>query len=113
MFGFEKLEVYQVAVELLLVAARIIDQLPRGYSAIADQLKRASLSIATNIAEGAGRLTEPDQRRHYGISRGSAMECAALLVACEKLAVGEQDAVRQGRPLLLRIVSMLTKMCRR
>ncbi|MEA2060653.1 MAG: four helix bundle protein, partial [Thermodesulfobacteriota bacterium] len=42
------------------------------------QLKRAAWSIPLNIAEGCGKSSINDKRRFYSISRGSAMECAAI-----------------------------------
>jgi len=47
-----KLDVYQVAVRFLPLAATIADSLPPGYAALADQLRRASISIPLNIAGG-------------------------------------------------------------
>jgi hypothetical protein len=44
-----------------------------------DQLRRAALSVPLNIAEAAGRSSQPDAARHYAIARGSTMECAAVL----------------------------------
>ena len=111
-FGFERLDVYQRSVELLALSARISADLPTGHHALADQLRRAALSIPANIAEGAGRTGDRDGKRHYAIARGSAMECAAILDACRVLKLSEPALLAQARALLLRIVSMLTKMCR-
>jgi hypothetical protein len=52
MMRYEKLIVYQVSIEFLGLSFKIIEQLPRGYSELADQLKRASMRIPLNIAEG-------------------------------------------------------------
>ena len=52
MFSHEKLDVYQRAIEFLAMTANLIEGLPRGNASLADQLKRASLSISSNIAEG-------------------------------------------------------------
>ena len=72
--NFRKLNVYQTAVRFLPLAAAIADSLPPRYAAMAEQLRRASLSIPLNIAEGSGKSSGPDQRRFYTIARGSAME---------------------------------------
>jgi len=54
-FLFEKLEVYQRAVEFAEAIFKLTNELPRGQAALADQFKRAALSISLNIAEGNGR----------------------------------------------------------
>ena len=46
---------------------------------IRDQFDSASLSIALNLAEGYGRLTEKDRRRFYSIANGSLRETQCLL----------------------------------
>ena len=111
-FGFEKLDVYQAALQFIPLAGQVILNLPSGYHPYADQLRRAALSIAVNIAEGVGRTSPGDRRRHYGIARGSAMECAAILDACRAVGAASGSSVSDGRALLFRIVAMLTKMCR-
>lgn len=108
----EKLDVYQCAVRFLALSAQVLDALPTGNSVVADQLKRAALSIPLNIAEGTGKSSEADRRRYYGIARGSAMECGALLDAARVLGLGTKERLDEGKALLVRIVSMLTKMCR-
>jgi hypothetical protein len=57
----EKLHVYQAAIEFLALATQLLEKIPRGQANLADQLRRASLSIPLNIAEVASR-------RRYGIS---------------------------------------------
>lgn len=78
-FMFEKLEVYQKAVSFADEIAALCESFPRSYGFLADQLNRAALSIATNIAEGNGRFTKPDRRNFFLIARGSAQECVPLL----------------------------------
>ena len=68
----EGLDVYQQALEFLVVANGIIEALPRGRSHLADQFTRASLSVVLNIAEGAGKHSKLDKRRSYMTARGSA-----------------------------------------
>jgi four helix bundle protein len=110
--NFCKLDVYQTAVRFLPLAVGIADNLPPRYAAMADQLRRVSLSIPLNIAEGSGKRTGPEQRRFYAIARGSPMECAAIIDACCALALIEQPQAQEANQLLLSAVRMLSKMCR-
>ncbi len=110
--NFRRLDVYQVAVRFLPLAAGIADSLPPRYAAMADQLRRASLFVPLNIAEGSGKNTAPDQRRFYSMARGSAMECAAIIDACRALALIDQPRGNEADELLLSAVRMLSKMCR-
>ena len=110
--NFRKLDVYQFAVRLLPLAAAISYSLPPRYAAWGDQLRRASLSIPLNVAEGSGKSTGPDQHRFHAMARGSAMECAAILYACKALAIIEEARADEVDQLLLSTVRMLSKMCR-
>jgi four helix bundle protein len=110
--NFRQLNVYQFSVRFLPLAAAIADSMPPRYTAIADQMRRASLSIPLNIAEGSGKSTGPDQRRFYTIARGSSMECAAILDACCALSLIETSLAQQADQLLLSIIRMLSKMIR-
>jgi four helix bundle protein len=83
----------------------------KGNAVLADQLKRAALSVPLNIGEGAGKSTPADQTKHYVISRGSAMECGAILDAAVVLKLIDQATAERGEQLVTRIVEMLTKMC--
>ena len=78
-FMFENLEVYQKAVDFADRVACLTEKFPRGYFFLVDQLNRAALSIATNLAEGNGRFTKPDRKNFFIIARGSAQECVPLL----------------------------------
>jgi len=112
MLSFQRLDVYRLAIEFLACSATLPNKLPRGYSSLTEQLRRAALSIPLNVAEGAGRASAADGARHYAIARGSAMECAAIVDALRVLsAKGEQEHLR-ATGLLARVVAMLTKMCR-
>src|SRR5262249_1453819 len=106
----ERLDVYQVALDFLVLANGIIEALPRGRSHLADQFTRASTSILLNLAEGAGKLSKADKRRYYLTARGSATESAALLDACMRLKLIPASAQSEGKEMLVRMVSMLIKL---
>jgi four helix bundle protein len=77
MFDFEKLSVYSKAKIYNSKGSNIL----RGQhinSAIRNQLRRSSLSIVLNIAEGSGRKTKADKKNFFIISRGSVFECVAI-----------------------------------
>jgi four helix bundle protein len=109
-FEHERLDVYRAAIELLALADTIASELPRGRAYLADQLRRASTSIAFNIAEGAGEFAAADKARFYRSARRSATESAAILDGCRTLSLADAGALATGRALLLRIVAMLTAM---
>ncbi|MFQ5541839.1 MAG: four helix bundle protein, partial [Candidatus Binatia bacterium] len=72
MFKFERLEVWRKAVspyEKIAVHSKAIDQ--RDQFSLGEQIRRASLSISTNIAEGAGREGEKESRHFFNIAKGS------------------------------------------
>ena len=83
-FMFENLEVYQKAVDLAEKIISHTEEFPKGYYFLADQLNRASLSIATNIAEGNGRFTKGDRWNFFIIARGSVQEYVPLLEVAKR-----------------------------
>jgi four helix bundle protein len=110
--NFRDLIVYQQSVQVLPIAAEIATALPQVHSGLADQIRRASVSIPLNIAEGSGKTTRPDQRRFYAMARGSAMECGAIVDACVALKLVREDRATAANELLASVVRMLSKMCR-
>jgi four helix bundle protein len=111
LFDAQRLDVYRVALEFQVLSATLLP--PRGQSALRDQLDRGSASIVLCIAEGAGRSSRPDKARFYGIARGSATECAAIvdILLARRLCSAAVGA--EARMLLLRVVQMLTKLIAR
>ena len=106
----EKLDVYQCSIEFLSLATEILQKLPRGYSYIADQLHRASLSIPYNIAEAAGKNSPKDRANRFTIARGSALECGAIIDSLNILNIIDLSAYSKAKTLLVRIASMLSKL---
>jgi four helix bundle protein len=109
-FGYEKLDVYQCAIEFIATAAMLHDQLPKGFAHLGDQLRRASLSVPLNIAEGSGKVSLRERRRFFEIARSSALECSAILNCASALRLVDSSLLETARSLILRIVQMLSKL---
>lgn len=111
-FDHEKLDVYQVAITLVVLIDEVVEHLPRGRAYLADQLLRAGTSVPLNIAEGAGEYSASEKIRFYRMARRSATECASIFDVCRHLRLIDDTRCAKGRELLIRIVAMLTKMAR-
>ena len=61
--AYERMDVYQWAVEFLALVARVLEKMPRWNSGLSDQLRRASPSIPLSIAEGSGKPTASKTKR--------------------------------------------------
>lgn len=108
-FMFEKLEVYQRAVDL----AEKIDVLTetfstKGHYHVVDQLRRASLSISLNIAEGNGRWHVKERKNFFWIARGSAFECVPLVELCRRRGLMTEETCAALRAELEILSKMLT-----
>lgn len=110
MLSFQRLDVYQRAIEFLALVYDVVDELPRGHADRADQLTRAAESVIRNIAEGAGRWSEADSANRYKIARGEAMERAASLDVMKLRKLLTEEQYGRGIHLLEGVVAMLTKM---
>jgi four helix bundle protein len=109
-FGFEQLDVFKVAVEMVVCVDAIAEQLPTGRGYMRDQLRRAANSVPLNIAEGAGEYAPSEKARFYRIAKRSATEAAAQVIVTTRLGLSNGDEVDEARKLLHRLVSMLVRM---
>ena len=79
-FSFEKLIVYQKAKEYVLLVYRLLKKFPiEEKYALCDQLRRASTSVISNIAEGTSRQTSKEKAHFLDIAYGSLMETYSQL----------------------------------
>ena len=62
-FAFEKLQVYQRALDFAIDLIEIIDEIdaPRKHDRLIEQIEASSTSVASNISEGKGRYSKKDQ----------------------------------------------------
>jgi four helix bundle protein len=75
MFGFEKLEVWRKAIEFADVVYTTTRHFPADERfGLTNQMRRAAVSISSNIAEGSGRISRKDFARFVEIATGSLFE---------------------------------------
>lgn len=67
---------------------------------LTSQVRRAALSIPTNVAEGCGRSSPKDRLRFFSFARGSVCELQTLLAATELLGYAGPDELAKARDLL-------------
>lgn len=81
---------------------------------LTNQLRRASVSVASNIAEGQGRLTSGEFMHFLGMARGSALEVQTQLELAQRLNLGPteqlESAQRQAVELVRIINSVITNL---
>ena len=103
----EQTRIYQQALELVSNAHKVIESLPLGRGFLADQLRRASASVALNFAEGYDKGSLAEQRRFFRMARCSAQEVAAILDVASRLHAIQPAAHATGKELCDHLVRML------
>ena len=84
-YSFEKLDVWQETRKLAVKIYRITREFPKDERfGLISQMRRAGISISSNIAEGTSRYSGKDQVRFYEIAYGSLMELLnQLIISCD------------------------------
>jgi four helix bundle protein len=114
-FDHEKVDVYQLDLRFVTWVTGLlakIKQRPTNarIAEVSDQLDRASLSSLLNTAEGNGRRQRQTRAKFFDDARGSVTECAACLDALVAKGICTLEEVQEGKEMLLRVASMLTKL---
>ncbi|MFI5334336.1 MAG: four helix bundle protein [Chlamydiales bacterium] len=107
---YEKLDVYQVAMSLVLVVEEVIERLPIGRAYLVDQVRRSSTSVVLNIAEGAGEHAIAEKNRFYRMAKRSATECASTIEICLRLRLIDETQYTKVRERVIRVAGMLTRL---
>ena len=108
-FSFEKLDVYQKALNWISESDGIAKSVKgRVSDSLIDQLTRASLSVALNIAEGNGRWHKAEKRQFFWIARGSAFECVPILQVLKAKRLLSESTYSKCHAALVEISKMLT-----
>ena len=109
MTTFRNLNVYIKSKELVKQIYELLKKFPREEQfALSDQLRRAVISIPSNIAEGSGRNSQKDRAHFYNIAYGSLMEVFSQLdIACD-LGYISQEEFNQLESLINEEAKMLS-----
>lgn len=109
--SYKDLIVWQKATDLVVCIYEITDKLPKTENfGIKSQMNRASISIASNIAEGRGRGTRNDFIQFLHIALGSCYELETQITVLKKLSIGRNLAYNRAEILISEISMMLRAM---
>lgn len=110
-FSYKKLIVWQKAIVLLKLVYKLLEKLPKTEEfGLKQQLRRAAVSVSSNIAEGSGRKSAAERKRFYKISRSSVLEIDSQLEASVALQLVKEEDCEEINPVLMEEFRMLTKM---
>ncbi|MFC6646827.1 four helix bundle protein [Granulicella cerasi] len=105
----EDLQVWQKAIQQSVAVYKLTEHFPRQEMyGLTSQLQRAAVSVASNIAEGRGRLNNGEFRQFLGMAQGSNYEVQTQLVIAKELGLGNQDRIQQAQSLNAEVGRMLT-----
>ncbi len=109
MKDFRQLKVWEKAHVFALAVYKITKSFPKNeVYGLTSQIRRASASIPTNIAEGCGRDSDADLARFLQISMGSSSEAEYLLLLSRDLGLMSNDEYEQLNPEIVEIKRMLS-----
>jgi len=109
MAKYKELVVWQKANELALKVYKITKDFPREETfGITSQMRRAALSVSTNIVEGYGRRSKAELSRFIDMARGSLAEVEYLLEFSEELGYIKSD-ITETKALLEEVSKLLWK----
>ncbi|WP_289159432.1 four helix bundle protein [uncultured Muribaculum sp.] len=105
---YKQLKVWQKAMNLTMEIYRLVKFLPREETyALSDQLRRAVVSIPSNIAEGHGRGTDKEFIKFLWIARGSLLEVETQLIICNRLTLIKVEESKFAQSLIVEVGKML------
>ena len=110
-YTYKQLDVYKESKALVKMVYALLKMFPKEEKyALCDQLRRAVISVPSNLAEGSGRTSAKDQAHFYEMAFGSLMEVDCQLdVACELGYVRSADLETLGVQIS-RVAAMLSGM---
>lgn len=107
-YSFEKLNVWQEAKKLVVDVYNLLDCFPKFEKyALCDQIRRAVVSVPSNIAEGSGRRSLREQIYYLEISYGSLMETYNQLLIAIDLTYISEESVEAIKPRIDAVAKMI------
>ncbi|MBI5404027.1 MAG: four helix bundle protein [Ignavibacteriae bacterium] len=107
----KKLNVWKEGINLVKLIYKTTESFPRNeIFGLSNQLRRASVSVASNIAEGASRRTKAERIRFYEISRSSVVEIDTQLEIANELKLINEDQLKELDNKISHIFSMLSNL---
>ena len=107
-FGFEKLNVWQKSRQISLKIYKATVKFPKEEKfGLTSQMRRAAISISSNIAEGTGRHSQKDRARFTEIAFGSTLELLNQCVLSNDLGFLSEEKYLDLRSDLTEITAML------
>lgn len=92
--SYRELRVWREAVELSIAVYRLTRAFPKEeLYGLTSQLRRAAVSVASNLAEGYGRASRQDFRRFTAMARGSVLEVQTQLTIASRLGFAEERRI--------------------
>jgi four helix bundle protein len=113
MHDFRRLRVWREAKDLGALIYTLCGERPRSDLLITTQLRRAALSIATNIAEGCGKNSRAETLRYLEIASGSAAETEHHIEVARDVGVIEHERAEQLSANIKDVRRMLRALIRR
>ena len=107
-YSFERLKVWQEAKKLVVEVYHLLDSFPKFENyALCDQVRRAVVSVPSNIAEGSGRKSLKEQIHFLEISYGSLMETYNQLLIAIDLNYISAESVEAIKPSIDAVAKMI------
>ena len=108
-FFYKKLDAYQIAKEFTLYVYSLVKKFPSYEQyAICDQLRRAAVSVPSNIAEGMGRMAVKERIHFLEISYGSVVEVLCQLDLAKSLGYISEQELDNAEVIAARLTKVMS-----
>lgn len=109
--SYRDLLVWQRAIQMTLAIYRLTTGFPKEeLFGLTSQIRRAGVSVASNIAEGYGRMSQGEYKQFLGMARGSNLEVQTQLFLARELGYGNTQGVQEAEGFSIEVGKMLTAM---